>query len=102
MGNHERIYIAQATEMLIVPFYALWLSDFCCRLARNKGGAKEAYRIIRLEQEAFDHEHDMSYLQARAASCSHGDTIQGVRLLSARRRRRSPKRRWTYTQGMRR
>lgn len=65
MGNHERIHIAQATELLVVPFYALWLSDFCCGLIRHKGDAKEAYRHIRLEQEAFDHEHDMAYLQRR-------------------------------------
>ena len=65
MGNHERIHIAQATELLVVPFYALWLGDFCCGLVRHKGDAKEAYRNIRLEQEAFDHEHDMAYLQNR-------------------------------------
>ena len=65
MSNHERIHIAQATELLVVPFYALWLSDFACGLVRHKGDAKEAYRNIRLEQEAFDHEDDLEYLANR-------------------------------------
>ena len=65
MSNHERIHIAQATELLVVPFYALWLGDFACGLIRHKGDAKAAYRHIRLEQEAFDHEADPSYLEHR-------------------------------------
>ena len=65
MSNHERIHIAQATELLVVPFYALWLGDFACGLIRHNGDAKEAYRHIRLEQEAFDHEADPSYLEHR-------------------------------------
>ena len=65
MSNHERIHIAQATELLVVPFYALWLGDFVCGLIRHKGDAKAAYRSNRLEQEAFDHEADPSYLEHR-------------------------------------
>lgn len=65
MSNHERIHIAQATELLVVPFYALWLGDFACGLMRHKGDAKAAYRHIRLEQEAFDHEADPTYLEKR-------------------------------------
>ena len=65
MSNHERIHIAQATELLVVPFYALWLGDFAYGLIRHKGDAKEAYRHIRLEQEAFDHEADPKYLEKR-------------------------------------
>ena len=65
MSNHERIHIAQASEMLVVPFYALWLGDFALGLCRHRGNAKEAYRNIRLEQEAFDHEHDPDYLANR-------------------------------------
>ena len=65
MSNHERIHIAQATELFVVPFYALWVADFACGLVRHKGDAKEAYRHVRLEQEAFDHEADPSYLQHR-------------------------------------
>ena len=51
MSNHERIHIAQATELLVVPFYALWLGDFAYGMIRHKCDAKEAYRHIRLEQE---------------------------------------------------
>ena len=65
MSNHERIHIAQATELLVVPFYALWLGDFAYGMIRHKGDAKEAYRHIRLEQEAFDHEADPTYLEKR-------------------------------------
>ena len=65
MDTHERIHIAQASEMLVVPFYLMWLGDFAYGLVRHRGDAKEAYRHIRLEQEAFDNEHDDRYLERR-------------------------------------
>ena len=65
----------QATEMCCVFMYLLWLFDFfrglmclqrhghkCCACACD---AKLSYVWNRLEQEAFDHQTDLDYLEHR-------------------------------------
>ena len=64
--RHERIHLAQATEMGVLPFYALWLGDFVCGMRAHACDARESYIHSRLEQEAFDHEEEEGYLEARA------------------------------------
>ena len=64
--THERIHLAQATEMGVLPFYALWLGDFVCGMRAHACDARESYIHSRLEQEAFDHEEEEGYLEARA------------------------------------
>jgi len=81
--NHEQIHIAQATEMCCIFMYILWVYDFvrglmciskrgfkCCVCRCD---ARVSYVWNRLEQEAFDHQHDMSYLERRpfCAWCSY-------------------------------
>ena len=64
--RHERIHLAQATEMGVVPFYLLWVGDFACGMGLHACDARESYIHSRLEQEAFDHEEDEGYLESRA------------------------------------
>eukprot|EP00929_Paragymnodinium_shiwhaense_P042261 TRINITY_DN21891_c0_g1_i1.p1 TRINITY_DN21891_c0_g1~~TRINITY_DN21891_c0_g1_i1.p1 ORF type:complete len:208 (-),score=3.93 TRINITY_DN21891_c0_g1_i1:76-606(-) len=73
--NHEQIHIAQATEMCCIGMYLLWVYDFFKGLICMDGyGPKlcgcgcdpaQSYVWNRLEQEAFDHQDDQSYLGRR-------------------------------------
>lgn len=62
--NHERIHLAQALELLIVPFYLFYLLEFGVRLLQYRD-FQRAYRNISFEREAFFWEHDLSYLGRR-------------------------------------
>ena len=62
--NHEKIHLRQQLEMLILPFYILylleWLFKFCCMPFVDS-------RAISFEGEAFEHETDLDYLKRRKA-----------------------------------
>lgn len=62
--NHERIHIRQQLELLILPFFILYVSEWLILLLkyRNKD---IAYRNISFEKEAYDHGKDLSYLISR-------------------------------------
>ncbi len=62
--NHERIHIRQQLELLILPFFILYVSEWLILLLkyRNKD---IAYRNISFEKEAYDHGNDLSYLISR-------------------------------------
>ena len=64
--NHERIHIAQANETFVLGMYVVWLLDFGCGCIKH-GDTKQAYMEIRLEREAFSHQHDPDYLRKRCA-----------------------------------
>ena len=59
--NHERIHTAQMKELLYVGFYLLYVLEWFVRLFM-KGSA---YRNLRFEREAYEHENDLSYLDNR-------------------------------------
>ncbi len=62
--NHEKIHIRQQAELLVIPFYLLYLLEYL--MGRMKGHSHEqAYRNISFEREAFSHEHDLQYLYHR-------------------------------------
>ena len=62
--NHERIHLRQQAELLILPFYVLYLLNYLINLARyNKH--YQAYCNISFEREAYDQEKDMGYLSRR-------------------------------------
>ena len=64
MINHERIHIRQQIELLIFPFYILYLFNYL--LNRFKYSThEEAYRNIVFEKEAFSKERDFDYLSKR-------------------------------------
>lgn len=62
--NHERIHIRQQLELLIVPFYILYLLNYLVNRFRFDSH-QEAYRNIIFEREAFKKEKDSVYLSER-------------------------------------
>ncbi len=62
--NHERIHLRQQAELLVLPFYLLYITEyFIRRLAYHT--QKEAYRNISFEREAYANEKNMEYLKSR-------------------------------------
>ncbi len=62
--NHERIHLHQQLELLIIPFYLFYLVNYLYNLI-NTFDHETAYRNIIFEQEAYDHEKELNYLQKR-------------------------------------
>ena len=62
--NHERIHWHQQRELLIVPFYVLYLAEYGWRRLQGLDHM-HAYLTISFEQEAYRHEADLSYLSNR-------------------------------------
>lgn len=60
--NHERIHLRQQLELLVLPFYVLYLLNFLWNLIRMKNNP---YRAIVFEREAYDNEHNPAYLSFR-------------------------------------
>ena len=61
--NHESIHTEQMKETLYVGFYILYLIMWLIRLLTPP--FKTAYRDISFEQEAYEHEQDLTYLATR-------------------------------------
>ncbi|MBA80433.1 MULTISPECIES: hypothetical protein [unclassified Leeuwenhoekiella] len=62
--NHERIHLRQQVELLVLPFYVWYLSEYT--YYRIRGYSKEkAYRSICFEREAYQFENDLYYLKKR-------------------------------------
>lgn len=62
--HHEKIHHRQQLELLIVPFYLLYLFNYLFNLLRYRNHYK-AYREIIFEREAFQMENDLDYLSRR-------------------------------------
>lgn len=62
--NHERIHIRQQVELLVLPFYVLYLIEFIVRLIKYKNRRK-AYLNISFEREAYKNDSDLNYLKNR-------------------------------------
>lgn len=60
--NHERIHTAQMKEMLYIPFYVWYVIEWLIRLIIDR---KTAYRSISFEKEAYQNQHNLSYLMDR-------------------------------------
>ncbi|WP_017731637.1 hypothetical protein [Nafulsella turpanensis] len=61
---HERIHLLQQAELLILPFYCLYLAEYLIGLARGNSHY-QAYRAVSFEREAFHNEHNSHYLKGR-------------------------------------
>lgn len=66
--NHEKIHIRQQLELLILPFYIWYLTDFLIKYIRYKN-FDLAYRNIIFEREAYKNERDLNYLKSRTFWC---------------------------------
>lgn len=62
--NHEKIHLQQQAELLIIPFYIWYFLEYL--FYRLKGYKKHAaYHSISFEQEAYEYEHNLNYLEHR-------------------------------------
>ncbi|MBA4747003.1 MAG: hypothetical protein H2058_17320 [Muricauda sp.] len=62
--NHERIHLKQQQELLILPFYVLYVSEWLFRTVLYLDSYR-AYQNISFEREAYANEKDMQYLSNR-------------------------------------
>ncbi|WP_298139122.1 hypothetical protein [Flavobacterium sp.] len=63
--NHERIHIRQQIELLILPFYLWYFTEYLLRLVQYKN-RKKAYYNISFEREAYANEKDLNYVEQRS------------------------------------
>lgn len=63
--NHEKIHLRQQIELLIIPFFVWYLTEYLVRLVQYKN-ADLAYRNISFEREAYANEKDLYYLKQRS------------------------------------
>ncbi|HLP22031.1 MAG TPA: hypothetical protein VK174_17075 [Chitinophagales bacterium] len=61
---HERIHHRQQLELLILPFYILYLFNYLYHLVRLRNHF-QAYKNIMFEREAYAMENDFEYLKNR-------------------------------------
>lgn len=62
--RHETIHFRQELELLIIPFYILYLLNYLINLLRYRDHNK-AYFNIAFEREAYAYEADSNYLKTR-------------------------------------
>jgi len=62
--NHERIHLRQQAELLVVPFYFIYVIEYVIRLFQYRN-SQLAYRNISFEKEAYYNQDDLSYLKKR-------------------------------------
>lgn len=60
--NHESIHIKQQEELLVIPFYVLYVTEWFIKLFFYGTGA---YRNISFEREAYANEKNYKYLESR-------------------------------------
>ncbi|MBX7108210.1 MAG: hypothetical protein K1X61_06130 [Chitinophagales bacterium] len=64
MLNHEMIHHRQQVELLIIPFYVLYLINYLFNRWRYTNH-HDAYRNIIFEREAYANDQDLQYLRQR-------------------------------------
>lgn len=62
--NHERIHTAQQRELLFIPFYILYLTEWLVRFGQYHNWY-DAYMNISFEREAYANGHNLNYLPKR-------------------------------------
>lgn len=62
--NHEYIHLSQALELLVLPFYILYILEFLLRFIYYRN-FQRAYKNISFEREAYKNEADLHYLKTR-------------------------------------
>ncbi|QNN45153.1 hypothetical protein H9L23_21820 [Pedobacter roseus] len=62
MINHETIHLRQQLELLILPFYLLYLFNYLINLFKYRNH-HQAYRNIIFEKEAYHHDTNLNYLK---------------------------------------
>ena len=62
--NHERIHLKQQAELLVIPFYVLYLINYLINIAKYRNHDK-AYLNIVFEREAYAKDAEPGYLKCR-------------------------------------
>ena len=62
--NHELIHFKQAEELLIVPFYVIYILNYLINLIRF-GNHSDAYLKVIFEIEACRYSHNLNYIKTR-------------------------------------
>lgn len=62
--NHEKIHLQQQLELLILPFYLWYLTEWFFLYLKYRDFDK-AYRNISFEKEAYQNEDNLGYLKNR-------------------------------------
>ncbi|MDO6491942.1 MAG: hypothetical protein ABJD66_12650 [Cellulophaga sp.] len=62
--NHEKIHLRQQLELLVLPFYILYLLEFLIRCLFYWDSYK-AYQNLSFEREAYYNEDNPNYLNER-------------------------------------
>lgn len=62
--NHERIHTRQMLELIILPFYIIYVLEWIIRLFQY-GNSFMAYKNISFEREAYKNQNDKRYLKKR-------------------------------------
>jgi len=62
--NHEKIHLRQQVELLIIPFYIWYLSEYYIKYLKYKD-PQLAYRNISFEKEAYENDQNLGYLKTR-------------------------------------
>jgi hypothetical protein len=62
--NHELIHTAQQRELLYIPFFIWYVLEWLVLLVKYRDRV-QAYRHIRFEEEAYNHQNDLGYLKNR-------------------------------------
>lgn len=62
--NHEKIHFRQQIELLVIPFYLIYILEFLFLLILKRNW-DSAYRSISFEKEAYLFEKDFGYLKGR-------------------------------------
>jgi beta-lactamase regulating signal transducer with metallopeptidase domain len=60
--NHESIHIKQQEELLIIPFYILYVTEWFFKLFFY---GKDSYYNISFEREAYTNDENLDYLKSR-------------------------------------
>jgi hypothetical protein len=62
--HHERIHLRQQLELLVLPFYIIYLLEWFVKLCYYRNRNK-AYRNLSFEREAYQNEANFEYLKKR-------------------------------------
>jgi hypothetical protein len=62
--NHEYIHLRQQLELLIIPFYILYILAYSINFLKYKNHYR-AYMNIYFEKEAYQNDDDFNYLKNR-------------------------------------
>lgn len=62
--QHESIHMAQQSELLVLPFYVLYVGQYVWQRSRGLGHSA-AYMAISFEREAYAYDAKIGYLASR-------------------------------------